>query len=89
MKVDLFDSLPLEKTITFHNLIKLIKSVFNKDKNNSYYNIFLEKTLYELSVKHLFVWNANSILWYDKIYVSEGIEVNQTSESKECNIYHY
>ena len=55
MKVDLFDSLPLEKTITFHNLIKLIKSVFNKDKNNSYYNIFLEKTLYELSVKHLFV----------------------------------
>ena len=73
MKVDLFDSLLLEKTITFHNLIKLIKSVFNKYNNNYYCNIFLEKTSYELSTKHLFVWNVNSILWYDKIYVSEGI----------------
>ena len=37
------DSLPLEKTTTFRNVIKLIKSVFSKEKNNYYYNIFLEK----------------------------------------------
>ena len=41
-KVDSCDSLPSEKTMKF------IKSVFNKDQNNYYYNIFLEKVLYEL-----------------------------------------
>ena len=35
--------------MTFHNLIILIKSVFNKDKNNYYCNIFLEKASHELS----------------------------------------
>ena len=34
IKVDSFDSLLLEKTMTFHNDIILIKSAFNKDKNN-------------------------------------------------------
>ena len=28
------DSLPLAKTLTYQNVIILIKSVFNKDKNN-------------------------------------------------------
>ena len=41
------ESLPLEKTGTFHNAIILIKSVFNEDKNNYYYNIFLEKCSYK------------------------------------------
>ena len=43
IKVGSYDSLPLEKTMTFHNVIILIKSVFNKDKNNCYYNICLGK----------------------------------------------
>ena len=42
-KLDSFDSLPLEKTITFHDVTILIKSVFNKDESNYYYNILLEK----------------------------------------------
>ena len=29
--------------MTFHDVILLIKSVFKKDKNNYYYNIFLGK----------------------------------------------
>ena len=29
--------------MAFHNVIVLITSVFNKDKNNHYYNIFLKK----------------------------------------------
>ena len=29
------------------------------------------------------------MLYYDRIYVSEGIDVNTTSASKECNICHY
>ena len=48
MKVDSHDSLPLGKVLTFHNVIILIKSVFNKDKNSYYYNIFLEKRTYQL-----------------------------------------
>ena len=29
------------------------------------------------------------MLYYDRIDVSEGINVNKTSESNECNIFHY
>ena len=36
--------------MTFH-VILLIKSVFKKDKNNYYYNIFLEKASKELPKK--------------------------------------
>ena len=36
------------KTMNFHNTVILIKSVFHKDKNNYYHNIFLEKTSHEL-----------------------------------------
>ena len=38
-----YDSLPLEKILTWLNVIMLIKSVFNKDQNHYYYNVFLEK----------------------------------------------
>ena len=51
IKVDSYHSLPLEKTITLHNVIILVKSVWNKDKNNYYYNIFKKKTFYELPKK--------------------------------------
>ena len=43
IKVDSYDSLPLEKAMTFCNVIKLMKSVWNKDKNNYYYNILFKK----------------------------------------------
>ena len=55
IKVDSYYSLPLEKTMTFHDAIILIKSVFNKDKNSYYYNILLEKASYELPEKQIFV----------------------------------
>ena len=29
------------------------------------------------------------MLEYDRIYISEGIEVNKTNASKECDIFHY
>ena len=49
-KVDSYDSLCLEKTLTFRNVI-LIKSVFNKDQSNYYCNILLEKFSYQLAKK--------------------------------------
>ena len=35
----------------FHNVIILINSIFSKDKNNYYYNIFLEKASHNLPKK--------------------------------------
>ena len=36
IKVIFYDSLPIEKTLTLHNVIILIKSVLYKDKNHYY-----------------------------------------------------
>ena len=33
--------------------------------------------------------NNVKILYYDRIDISEEIDVNMTSESKECDIRHY
>ena len=46
IKIDSYDSLPLKKTLAFYNVIILNKSVFSKDKNNYYNNIFLGKVSY-------------------------------------------
>ena len=47
IKIDSYDSLPIEKILTFHNVIILIKPVVNKNQNKNYYNIFLEKRFYK------------------------------------------
>ena len=47
IRIDSYDSLPTEKILTFRNLIILIKSVINKNKNEYYSNIILEKGLYK------------------------------------------
>ena len=51
IEVDYYDSLPTEKTLTLHNVIIVIKSVLNKDKNHSYYKIFLQKCSHQLATK--------------------------------------
>ena len=51
IKVDSYHSLPIVKILTLHNVIILIKSVLNKDKNHYYYKIFLEKCSYQLAKK--------------------------------------
>ena len=40
-------SLCLEKKLTLHKVIRLIKSFFDKDQNNYYYNKFLAKFSYK------------------------------------------
>ena len=45
IRIDSYNSLPTQKILTCHNVIILIKSVANKNKNKYYYNIFLEKGL--------------------------------------------
>ena len=46
-RIDSCNSLPIEKMLTFHNVIILIKSVVNKNKNGYYDNIYLAKGSYE------------------------------------------
>ena len=42
-----YNSLPTEKILTFHNVIIHIKLFVNKNKNEYYYNIYLEKCSYK------------------------------------------
>ena len=42
-----YNSLPIERLLTFHNVAILTKSVVNKNQNEYYYNIFSEKGLYK------------------------------------------
>ena len=43
IRLDSCNSLPIEKILTFHNVIILIKSAVNKNKSEYYYSMFLEK----------------------------------------------
>ena len=82
IKVNSYDSLPLEETLTFHNVIIFIKSVFNKDQNQYYCNIFLEKCSYAwYKYKH-----CMNMLCYDRTESSEGIDINKTIASKNMKI---
>ena len=51
IKVDFYDSFAIQKILTLHNVIILIKSVLNKGENYYYFKIFLEKRLYQLVKK--------------------------------------
>ena len=91
IRIDSSNSLPIEKILTFHNVIILIKSVVNKNKSNYYYKIFLEKVSYKdksdtwhFKMNVCMLW----IIYFDRIDVSEGTDVNKTSASKECNLFH-
>ena len=47
IRIDSYDYSLIEKILTFHNVIILIKSVVNRNKNEYYYNIYLEKGSYK------------------------------------------
>ena len=51
IKIDSHDSLLPLKTLTLYDIVVLIGSVFKKDQNHYYCNIFSEKCLYQLAKK--------------------------------------
>ena len=65
----------LQKTLTLHNVIIPMKSVFSENQNYCYYDIFSKKCSYQLPEN-----NDNK---------EKGIDVNKTSSSKECNFCKY
>ena len=52
IKVDSYDSLPIEKRLNLYNVIILIKSILNKDKNHYYHKMFLDKYSYQSAKKN-------------------------------------
>ena len=62
------DGLPLNKPLKFHNMTIIIISGFEED-SKLYPQVFLDDTLYEL--------NLPKILEYNRIDISEGIDVNK------------
>ena len=71
------DNLPLNKTLKIHNMTVVIRSVFQED-DKYYSQVFLDVCLHKLEM-----------LEYDRIDISEGIDVNKPNASKECDICHY
>ena len=41
VRIDSYNSLPIEKALTFHNVIIPTKSVVNKNRNDYYYNTII------------------------------------------------
>ena len=61
IKIDSYNYLLIEKTLTFHNIMTIIMSVVNKNENNYYHNKVLEKCSYKNKfsteyLKRLFVY---------------------------------
>ena len=51
IRIDLYNSLPIEKILTFHN----VKLLVNNNNNHYYYNMFLGKGSYEGKSNTLFL----------------------------------
>ena len=89
IKVDWNNSLPLQKTITFHNVIILIKSTFNKDKSSYFCNIFLELASNELPKKY-FLHKIKCYIMIELTFQKELILIRPASQKSAIfvTIYH-
>ena len=74
IKIDSYSSLPIEKTLTFHDVIILITK-----------NVLISYLKITIVIKFLY---TSEMLCYDIIEVSKRIDVNKTRKSKECDIFH-
>ena len=77
MKVDSYDSLPIEKALVLHNIIILIKTVLNKDKNHYYHKIFLEKCLKSLKNNHKIFFHGIIMLRFGETRIAKKSFMSQ------------
>ena len=84
IKIDLDVNSSLEETLTLHNVSILIKSVFNKNENLYYYNIFLLNCYYQLDKKTTATKNFDSIIMlrFDKTKVANEEFCGTKKEAK-------
>ena len=78
IKINSDNDLPFKKN-TMHYAVILTKSVFNENHNHQTIKCF-QKNVHINNIK---------ILYYNRIVISEGTDVNKSSSSKECIICHY
>ena len=71
--------MPINKPVKLRLLTIIIRCVFSEGG----------KCSPQLFFRWRFVWVSVKILQYEKIDVSEGIDVNKTSASKGCELCHY
>ena len=62
IRIASYNSLPIKKILTFHNVIILINSNVNEKKNKYYYNIFLETGSYKDKSDTRYIYMNNCIL---------------------------
>ena len=60
------------------NCLVAVSYVVLQDSQNLKYNVKTDMPF--------FIWYK--MIYYDRIDVSEGIDVNKTSASKECDVFH-
>ena len=77
IKLDTGYDLPLSKPLKFPTMTIVDRSVF-EEEGKSNLQVYLDESLYDLQM-----------LEYDRIDISEGININKTSASKECDVCRY
>ena len=82
IKFDADDNLPLNKPLKLRLLTIIVGCIFEED-GKFYSQLYFDHCLYGLRVA------SNIMLVYDRTDISEGIHVNKTSASKECDICCY
>ena len=79
------DELPLNKPIKFHAITITIRPVFEED-GKFYPQICLDDALYEVQMLEYDTCLKDTTCKWLRIDITEGIDVNKTSASKECDI---
>ena len=71
------NDIPLNKQLYFLTITVIIRNIFEEDCKY-YPHFFLDECLYEVQM-----------LEYDRIDISEDIDMSKTNKSRECGICHY
>ena len=77
IKFNTDDNLLLNKPLKLHLVTVIVRCIF-EEYGKFYPQLYLVDCLYE-----------GQMLEYNRIDISEGIDVNKTNASKECDICHY
>ena len=77
IKFNTDDNLLLNKPLKLHLVTVIVRCIF-EEYGKFYPQLYLDDCLYE-----------GQMLEYNRIDISEGIDVNKTNASKECDICHY
>ena len=78
IKFNTYDNLPLNKPLKLCMLTITVRCIF-EEHSEFYRQLSLDDCLYELQATYK----------CDRIDISEGIDLNKTNASKECDICHY